>query len=80
MKYIFITLLILIIAGFIVGYYIVGQGNPIGEVIIGIDVLVVAFVLMPLFLYHRYKNKDLANFKFKGFQQPEEEKKEEEQN
>ena len=72
MKYILTTLLILIAAGFIVGFYIKEQGNPMGEIVIGIDVLVVAFILMPLFLYHRYKNKDLKDFKFRGFR-PEDE-------
>jgi uncharacterized protein YneF (UPF0154 family) len=70
MKMLLKILLVLILAGFIVGYYIKEQGEHMGEIIIGIDVLVVAFVLMPLFLYHRYKNKDLSDFKFRGFQQP----------
>jgi hypothetical protein len=61
------VLLVLILIGFIVGFYIKEQGEKMGEIIIGIDVLVVAFILMPLFLYHRYKNKDLSNFRFRGF-------------
>ena len=37
-------------------------GDTNGEIIIGISVLCVAFILMPLFIYHRYKGKDLSNF------------------
>jgi hypothetical protein len=47
MKMLLKILLVLILAGFIVGYYIKEQGEHMGEIIIGIDVLVVAFVLMP---------------------------------
>ena len=64
MKYILIILLVLILATFAIGFYLKDLGNSYAEIIIGIDVLVVAFVLMPLFLYHRYKNKDLSTFKF----------------
>jgi len=64
MKYVLIVLLILILATFVLGFYLKDLGNSYAEIIIGIDVLVVAFILMPLFLYHRYKNKDVSNFKF----------------
>jgi len=29
--------------------------------------LIIAFILMPLFIFHRYKNKDLSNFNLKNF-------------
>ncbi|MGB5242037.1 MAG: hypothetical protein WBN28_15030 [Lutimonas sp.] len=33
-----------------------------GEIYIGIGVLIFAFILMPLFIYHRYKGKDLSKY------------------
>jgi membrane protein YdbS with pleckstrin-like domain len=35
--------------------------------IMGSGVLVLVFVLMPLFLYHRYKDKNIEDYRFKGF-------------
>ncbi|WP_457616807.1 hypothetical protein [Lutibacter sp.] len=47
------------------GYFIKDSGDfSTGNTIIGIGVSIIAFVLMPLFIYHRYKNKDLSQFKF----------------
>ena len=33
-----------------------------GEIYIGIGVLIFAFILMPIFIYHRYKGKDLSKY------------------
>ena len=33
-----------------------------GEIYIGIGVLIFAFILMPMFIYHRYKGKDLSKY------------------
>jgi len=51
------------------GFYIKSTGDANGEIIIGLGVLMIAFVLMPLFIYHRYKNKDLSSFELKDFMQ-----------
>ena len=66
MKYVltFLLISVIIILGF--GFYTKNYENVHnGEIIIGIGVLIIAFVLMPLFVFHRYKNKDLSSFKFK---------------
>ncbi len=53
---------------FVVVSLIVGGtvGNLIesgkGEVYIGIGVLIFAFILMPVFIYYRYKGKDLSKY------------------
>lgn len=47
-----------------VGYYIKENSPADGEKIIGIGVLLLAFVLMPLFIYLRYKGRDLSHFTF----------------
>jgi hypothetical protein len=67
MKYIISAILLIVLGMLTYGFYIKSSGDSNGEIIIGISVLVVAFVLMPLFIYHRYKGKDLSNFKFDNF-------------
>ena len=54
---------VLILGGFILGSYYKVYDNPIiGERIIGISVLASAFILMPLFLAHRWKGKRLQDY------------------
>ncbi|MDT8346329.1 MAG: hypothetical protein RQ756_00905 [Flavobacteriaceae bacterium] len=57
-------LLIVILVGIGSGVFLSEvQKNPIGIKVTGFSVLAMAFVLMPMFIYHRYKDKDLS----KGF-------------
>ncbi len=58
------------------GFYLNSSVVGTGEKVIGIGVLVFAFILMPMFIYHRYKNKDLRNYSFKDFANPPDKKKE----
>lgn len=51
-----------VIAGVAVGYYFKNTGDPMGDKIIGISVLGFSFVLLPLFIYHRYSKKDLSKY------------------
>lgn len=54
---------LLIAAGFAVGiYFNLYKDELVGERIIGISVLASAFVLMPLFLAHRWKGKRLQDY------------------
>lgn len=69
MKYVISTILIVVLGMLGYGFYIKSTGDANGEIIIGLGVLMIAFVLMPLFIYHRYKNKDLSSFELKGFMQ-----------
>jgi len=63
MKHVLRFLLIAIIVGVGVGYYFKNTGDsPTGDKIIGISILALSFILMPLFIYHRYKNKDLSGY------------------
>lgn len=52
------------------GYYLNAEGAESGEKFIGFGVLLFAFILMPLFIYFRYRNKDLRNYTFKDFANP----------
>ncbi len=67
MKYVLSTILVLIVGMLGYGFYLKNSGSFDGEIIIGIAVLILAFILMPLFIFHRYKNKDLKNFELKDF-------------
>lgn len=80
MKYIISAILLIVVGMLTYGFYIKSSGDANGEIIIGISVLVVAFVLMPLFIYHRYKGKDLSNFKFDNFRKDLEEHNKKENN
>lgn len=55
---------IIMIVGFGSGFYIkIIQDNPeIGDKFIGLSVLFSVFIFMPIFLYHRWKGKDVKNY------------------
>jgi hypothetical protein len=58
-----IRLLLVVILGLIVyGYYLKETEGKIGDKYVGIAVLIITFVFLPLFIYHRYKNKKLSDF------------------
>jgi len=78
MKFVLTTLLILVLAGMTYGYYLKESGDFNGEILIGIGVLVIALIIMPLFIFHRYKDKDLSNFHIDNFTKRNEEKEENE--
>lgn len=67
MKFVLGAIFVLVVGMLGYGFYLKNSGNFDGEIIIGIGVLIIAFVLMPLFIFHRYKNKDLKNFELKDF-------------
>jgi len=80
MKYVIIFVLILSLGMLATGFYLKNAGDSRGEIVIGIGVLIVAFVLMPLFIYHRYKNKNLSDFTFEKFKKDLEERSKSEPN
>ncbi len=74
MKYVIIFVLALTLGMLVSGFYLKNSGDANGEIVIGIGVLLVAFILMPLFIYHRYKNKNMADFTFDKFRKDLEER------
>ena len=38
--------------------------NDVSEILIGFSVLALSLLYLPLFLYHRYKGKDLSKYTF----------------
>ncbi len=76
MRFVLTTLLILVIGGMSYGYYLKESGDFNGEILIGVGVLVIAFIIMPLFIFHRYKKKDMSSFHIDNFTKNREEKEE----
>ncbi|MCD6543532.1 MAG: hypothetical protein J7K34_03395 [Flavobacteriaceae bacterium] len=66
-----LRIIIALVFGFIIfGIYTNSASEGEGEKFIGIGVLIFAFVLMPLFIYHRYNGRDLSQYSFKNLFQP----------
>ena len=74
MKKILIGLIVIIACLISFGYFQKNNGLN-GDKWIGIGILLIAFVLMPLFLYSRFKNKEtrerMLNFDLKKGKEPE---------
>ena len=62
MKYILIILLLTIIATLGIGFFMKSYAPETGNLLIGLSVSGLFLVLMPLFIYHRWKNKDIKNY------------------
>ncbi len=62
LRIVLLVVVVLIGLGFYSNYTEVGQG----EKLIGIGVVVFAFVLMPLFIYYRYNGKDLSRYSIRN--------------
>ncbi len=63
MKYV-IRILFAVTVGLVcTGYYFKNSGNhPKGDIIVGIGILLATFILMPIFIYHRWKNKKVSDY------------------
>ncbi|WP_139957085.1 hypothetical protein [Flavicella sediminum] len=67
-----IKIILFIVLGFLgTGIYLQQINDHTSEKYMGIGVLTLAFILLPLFVYHRYKGKDLTKYSFKNMQGPE---------
>ena len=64
MKIILRVLFVLILLFLITGYYIksIEESEIFGEKILGITVLFSVMIFLPVFLYHRWKDKDIRNY------------------
>jgi hypothetical protein len=65
MKYVIRILFYIVLAFIGYGFYIKNTTGAAGDKWVGIGVLISALVLMPIFLWHRYKNKNLEDYRFK---------------
>ena len=66
MRFILWIVFVVVIGFIAAGFYFKNTGDPKSEAIIGVGVLIFAFILMPLFIYHRSKGKDISDYMFKG--------------
>lgn len=62
MKYFLITLLLLAILGTCLGFYIRAEDLKTGEFLIGISIAITFFITMPVFIYHRWKNRSVKDY------------------
>ncbi|MBS4039377.1 MAG: hypothetical protein KGZ81_02130 [Flavobacteriales bacterium] len=61
-----IRILFVLVLGFIgYGWWLNGLDSNEGDKFVGIGVLLMSLVFMPVFLFHRYKNKKLSDYTFK---------------
>ncbi|MEE9349182.1 MAG: hypothetical protein V3U80_03980 [Flavobacteriaceae bacterium] len=44
------------ISALIVGFYLKSTKHPKADIIIGLDILFLSFILMPFFIFYRYRN------------------------
>lgn len=65
MKILVKIVLVIVILLIAIGYYFKNTNHPKGDVLIGVGILSLAFVLMPLFIYSRYRDKKLKSFIYK---------------
>ena len=64
---ILLRIALVLVFGFIIfGIYSNSIIEGEGEKFIGIGVLIFAFVLMPVFIYHRYNGRDLSKYSLKN--------------
>ncbi|MEN8804851.1 MAG: hypothetical protein ACN4EF_03065 [Wenyingzhuangia sp.] len=65
MKVLLRVLLIIVVVLWSLGAYFFLIENTKGPMFIGVGVLVLTLILMPLFIFHRYKDKDLSQYSLK---------------
>lgn len=62
MKNFIIILFISILISISIGFYIKAGDEATGKLIIGLSLMAAFFVLMPLFIYHRWKNRSVKDY------------------
>lgn len=54
---------ILIVLGIATGFYFrINENEVLGDKIIGVSILATTFILLPCFLYHSWKDKDVKKY------------------
>ena len=62
MKYLIKFLLIISFIGLCLGFYVKLENNVSGDYLIGVSLMLLMFIVMPLFIYNRWKNKDIKDY------------------
>ena len=56
MKILLKILFVVFIVWMIIGAYLLNTEHPKAQIVIGLGVLFMSFILMPIFIYYRYKD------------------------
>tara|TARA_A100001391_G_scaffold164163_2_gene123847 strand:- start:97 stop:363 length:267 start_codon:yes stop_codon:yes gene_type:complete len=62
MKYFLLTLFFSVLIGLGIGFYIKLEDEATGNLIIGLSLMIGFLVLMPLFIYYRWKNRSVKDY------------------
>jgi uncharacterized membrane protein len=62
MVYFLRILLIAVFTGIGIGFYVKSSDEKLGHLIIGSSIVVGVFILMPVFIYHRWKDKSVQDY------------------
>jgi flagellar biosynthesis protein FliP len=62
MKYFITLLFIAVLLSIGIGFFLKPSDEATGNLIIGLSLMVGFFVLMPVFIYHRWKNKNVKDY------------------
>lgn len=62
MKYLLQLLTLLSIAGISYGFYLRPENLQKGDLFIGLSLVILFFITMPIFIYRRWKNKDVKDY------------------
>ena len=62
MKYFLYIIFLLIVTSVSFGFYYQSYGEPMAEPLIGGGIAGLFFVWMPLFIYHRWKNRSIQDY------------------
>lgn len=62
MKHLIKFLLFISFIGLCLGFYIKSENTVNGDYLIGLSLMLLMFIVMPLFIYNRWKNKDIKDY------------------
>ncbi len=62
MKYFLYIIFAIIGTSIGLGFYLQNQGNPMAERFIGGGIAGLFFIWMPLFIYHRWRNRSIQDY------------------
>ncbi|QAA82495.1 hypothetical protein EI546_12540 [Aequorivita sp. H23M31] len=62
MKYFLIILFFIVVIGIALGFYLKPTDPATGDLLIGLSLMAGFFVLMPAFVYHRWKDRSVKDY------------------
>jgi len=62
MKFFLHLVFMLVVISCAVGFYLQSSGHPMADTFIGAGISGLFFLWMPLFIYHRWKNRSVSDY------------------